>query len=69
MKNSPEAALLRSDGRGCGRDGGLCSGTRTREFRPEMSSDQVGDAGDAEQWSDAGCLVKAQLTGHPHGTA
>ena len=27
-----------------------------------MSLDQVGDSGDADQWSGAGCLVKAELT-------
>ena len=33
-----------------------------------MSLDQVGDSGDADQWSGTGCLVKAQLTGHLDGT-
>ena len=32
-----------------------------------MNLGQVGDSGDAE-WSGAGCLVKAELTGHPDGT-
>lgn len=42
---------------------------KTQEFRSEMSSDLVGDSGDAEQWSGAGCLVKAEPTGRPDGTA
>ena len=33
-----------------------------------MSLDQVGDSGDADEWSGAGCLVKAELNGHPDGT-
>ena len=33
-----------------------------------MSLGQVGDSGDADEWSGSGCLVKAELTGHPDGT-
>ena len=51
--------------KGVGKSWGVSSGTRTQEFRPEMSLDQAGDSGDADQWSGAGCLVKAELTGHP----
>ena len=40
--------------KGVGKRWGTSSGTRTQEFRPEMSLDQVGDSGDAEQWSCAG---------------
>ena len=28
-----------------------------------MSLDQAGDSGDADEWSGAGCLVKAELKG------
>lgn len=48
LRNSKEAALLRSDSRGWGRWGSSVSGARTWEFRPEVSIDQVGDSGDAE---------------------
>ena len=54
--------------KGVGKNWGVSSGTRTQEFRPEMNLGQVGDSGDADERSGSGCLVKAELTGHPDGT-
>lgn len=57
---------------GGGEEGGALfrgrnSGIQT--FRPEASLDQARDGGDAEQWSDSGYLLRAELTGYADGTA